>query len=250
MIETAEPGGRVMETSETMRSGPAGVEYSFERFSTLSIRVDPSYQSVAIRAPLLPNEIRASRIRQFAMSQFDSNKDYYGVLGVDKQASRAEIDRQYKREAAKHHPDRGGSEERMKCLNEAYGVLKDHTLRSSYDAGRRKTYPAQNFTPVATPTARDVGVMGHCLSALLCLIAGVFLLLLVRFQWMFFLWPLLILALFVLGFGILLARSAMVAVDASLPVTSRFKGHNRIQEVAFWTVIVSGGYGLYVVMTL
>src|ERR1041384_1399677 len=164
------------------------------------------------------------------MSQFDSNKDYYGVLGVDKHASRGEIDRQYKRQAAKHHPDRGGSEERMKTLNEAYSVLKDHTVRSSYDAGRRKTYPAPNFTPVTKPTARDVGVMGHCLSALLCLIAGIFLLLLVRFQWIWFLWPLAILALFVLGFGVLLARSAMVAVDASLPVSNKINGHTRLQE--------------------
>ena len=28
------------------------------------------------------------------------------------------------------------------------------------------------------------------------------------------------------------------------------KGHTKIQEVAFWTVIVSGGYGLYLVMTV
>jgi hypothetical protein len=82
------------------------------------------------------------------------------------------------------------------------------------------------------------------------LIGGVFLLLLVRFQWMWFLWPLGILALLVLGFGVLLARSAMVAVNASLPVTNPFKGHTNIQEVAFWMVIVSGGYGLYVLMTL
>jgi curved DNA-binding protein CbpA len=186
------------------------------------------------------------------MSQFDSNKDYYGVLGVDKDASQIEIDRQYKREAAKHHPDRGGNEERMKSLNEAYGVLKDASLRNSYDEGRRARQPAASpgFTRVTTPTARDVGVLGHCLSALLCLIAGIFLLLLVRFQWIWFLWPLAILALFVLAFGVLLARSAMVAVDASLPKTNRFKGHTKIQEVAFWMVIVSGGYGLYVVMTL
>src|SRR5215204_3912942 len=185
------------------------------------------------------------------MSQFDSNKDYYGVLGVDKDASQVEIDRQYKRQAAKHHPDRGGSEERMKSLNEAYGILKDKTLRSDYDAKRPRpaTYHG-GFAPVTTPTARDVGVFGHCLSALLCLIAGIFLLLLVRFQWMFFLWPLAILALFVLAFGVLLARSAMVAVDASLPKTNRFKGHTRIQEAAFWTVIFSGGYGLYMLMTL
>jgi hypothetical protein len=185
------------------------------------------------------------------MSQFDSNKDYYGVLGVDKEASQVEIERQYKRAAAKHHPDRGGSEERMKSLNEAYGVLKDQTRRSSYDATRRRPNAARHgFTPVTTPTARDVGVLGHCLSAGLCLIAGIFLLLLVRFQWIFFLWPLALLALGVLGFGVLLARSAMVAVNHSLPVTHPFKRHTKIQEIAFWTVIASGGYGLYVLMTL
>ncbi|HEU5130556.1 MAG TPA: DnaJ domain-containing protein [Pyrinomonadaceae bacterium] len=186
------------------------------------------------------------------MSQFDSNKDYYGVLGVDKDASQIDIERQYKRQAAKHHPDRGGNEEHMKSLNEAYGVLKDKTLRTSYDATRPRNRAAAShgFTPVTTPTARDVGVFGHCLSAGLCLIAGIFLLLLVRFQWIFFLWPLGLLALLVLGFGVLLARSAMVAVNDSLPVTNPFKRHTRIQEVAFWTAIVSGGYGLYVLMTL
>ena len=184
------------------------------------------------------------------MSQFDSKKDYYGVLGVDKEASQVEIDRQYKRQAAKHHPDRGGNEEQMKSLNEAYGVLKDQNLRSSYDAGRRRPVTPQGFTRVVTPTARDVGVLGQCLSAFLCLVAGLFLLLLVRFQWIWFLWPLAILALLVLGFGVLLARSAMVAVNASLPVTNPFKGHTRLQEAAFWVAIVSCVYGLYWVMTL
>src|SRR5215211_807154 len=184
------------------------------------------------------------------MSQFDSNKDYYGVLGVDKDAPQIEIDRQYKRQAAKHHPDRGGNEERMKSLNEAYGILKDTSLRDAYDAKHRRPSTYQGFAPVTTPTARDVGVFGHVLSAMLCLIAGIFLLLLVRFQWIWFLWPLAILAVFVLGFGVLLARSAMVAVDASLPATNWFKGHTRLQEVGFWAAIVSGGYGLYLVMTL
>jgi hypothetical protein len=48
----------------------------------------------------------------------------------------------------------------------------------------------------------------------------------------------------------MLARSAMIAVNNSLPVTNPFKRHTRIQELAFWMVIVSGGYGLYVIMTL
>jgi hypothetical protein len=193
------------------------------------------------------------------MSQFDSNKDYYGVLGVDKDASQVEIDRSYKRMASKHHPDRGGSEERMKLLNEAYGVLKDTRLRGDYDAVRRPSASAgaEAFSRQGakaqnrdtTPTARDVGVFGHCLSAGLCLIAGLFLLLLLRLQWIWFLWPLAILAVFVIGFGVLLARSAMVKVNDSLPVTNRFKRHTKIQEVAFWLVIITTCVGLFWVMS-
>jgi curved DNA-binding protein CbpA len=181
------------------------------------------------------------------MSQFDANKDYYGVLGVDKNASQREIYRQYKRQAAKHHPDRGGNEEQMKSLNEAYGVLKDAASRRLYDDSRpaQTAHSASDFVPASTPAVREVGVWGQGLSALLCLIAGFFLLLLVRIQWMWFLWPLAILAVFVVGFGVLLARSVMVAANDLLPVTNRFKRHTKLQELAFWTVIVTTGYGLY-----
>jgi hypothetical protein len=182
------------------------------------------------------------------MSQSNSSKDYYSVLGVAADASRVEIDRQYKRQAARHHPDLGGNEEQMKCLNEAYGVLKDQAARSEYDAGR--TPPSEvSFVPSSASVARDVGVFGHCLSAFLCLIIGLFLLLLVRFQWIWFLWPLAILAMFVIGFGVLMARSAMVAVNSSLPATNRFRRHTKLQEIAFWTVIVSGAYAVYLILT-
>jgi curved DNA-binding protein CbpA len=177
------------------------------------------------------------------------DKDYYDVLGVEESATRAEIDRQYKRLASKHHPDLGGSEERMKSLNEAYGVLKDHSLRTDYDRGRRYSIPVrETFVPRTKPTAQDVGLFGHVFSSLLCLIAGFFLLVLVRFQWIWFLWPLAILAVFVLGFGVLMARSAMKAANASLPTNSRLKRHSRLQEIVFWTVIASGAYGLYLLM--
>jgi hypothetical protein len=177
-----------------------------------------------------------------------TDKDYYGVLGVDEAATRAEIDRQYKRQAARHHPDIGGNEERMKSLNEAYSVLKDQSLRQDYDRSRSFTVRSTAFAPASTPTAQDVGVLGHCLSSLLCLIAGFFLLMLVRFQWIWFLWPLAILAVCVLGFGVLMARSAMVAVNNSLPATNRLKKHTRLQELAFWSVIATSAYGLYLIM--
>lgn len=177
----------------------------------------------------------------------ESNKDYYKILGVETDATRAQIDRQFKRQASKCHPDLGGSDEKMKSLNEAYGVLKNETLKREYDQSRTSTRTT-GYVPVVTPTAHDVGVFGHCLSALLCLMAGFFLLMLVRFQWIWFLWPLAILAVFVLGFGVFLARSAMVALNKSLPATNRLKRHTSIQEFAFWTVIVGGVYGLYWIM--
>jgi len=184
------------------------------------------------------------------MSQIDSSKDYYDVLGVSENASRAEIDRQYRREAHKHHPDRGGNEEQMKALNEAYTVLKDTESRQTYDLSRVVKTPDYAFVPASAPAAREVGVFGHVLSALLCLIAGFFLLLLVRFQWIWFLWPLAILAVFVLGFGVLMARSAMLAANASLPVANRLRRHTKLQETAFWLIVLGTIYGIYVLFTL
>ena len=181
------------------------------------------------------------------MSNFDSAKDYYEILGADRRASQQDIERFYKRKAARHHPDRGGNEEEMKMLNEAYGVLKNESMRRDYDAVRRNNVET-SFVPLSSPSAQDVGLFGHCLSALLCLLVGLFLLLLVRFQWIWFLWPLAILAMFVIGFGVLMARSAMVAVNSSLSVRNPLRRHTRLQEIAFWTIVVSGAYAVYLVL--
>jgi len=182
------------------------------------------------------------------MSQSSSNKDYYDVLGVDKRASRKDIHRQYKRQAARHHPDLGGSEEQMKSLNEAYTVLKDQAARRAYDLDRQGSQE-RNFVPASAPAAQNVGVFGHCLSALFCLITGGFLLLLVRFQWIWFLWPLAILAVFVILFGVVMARSAMRAMSDALPKSSRIRRHTHLQEAMFWTLVAGGGYGIYLLLT-
>jgi len=60
-------------------------------------------------------------------------KNYYEILGVEKSASTDEIKRAYRKLAAEHHPDRGGSADRFKEINEAYQVLSDGTKRSQYD---------------------------------------------------------------------------------------------------------------------
>jgi len=182
------------------------------------------------------------------MSQFDSDKDYYEILGANQRASRQDLDRLYRRLAARRHPDKGGTEEEMKSLNEAYRVLKNDETRREYDAERlRPVTPIR--VPSSTPAAQDVGLLGHGLSAFFCLLVGLFLLFLVRSQWIWFLWPLGILALLVILFGVMMARSTMRAMNASLPLSNRFRRFTRMQEAIFWSVVTASGYGVYVLLT-
>ncbi len=64
-------------------------------------------------------------------------KDYYKILGVERNASKEEIKRAYRKLALKTHPDRNPgdkkAEERFKDINEAYQVLSDPEKRSRYD---------------------------------------------------------------------------------------------------------------------
>ena len=61
-------------------------------------------------------------------------KDYYQILGVEKNASKEEIKRAFRKLAHKYHPDKsGGDEAKFKEANEAYQVLGDEQKRAKYD---------------------------------------------------------------------------------------------------------------------
>src|SRR5512138_346575 len=68
-------------------------------------------------------------------------KDFYAVLGASSSASQDEIKKQYRRLAAKHHPDKNPNDakaaERFKEISEAYTVLGDAEKRKQYDEMRR-----------------------------------------------------------------------------------------------------------------
>jgi molecular chaperone DnaJ len=62
-----------------------------------------------------------------------SNKDYYKSLGVEKNASKEEIKKAFRKLALEHHPDKGGDANKFKEISEAYSVLSDDQKRSQYD---------------------------------------------------------------------------------------------------------------------
>src|SRR5690606_5730762 len=81
-----------------------------------------------------------------------TTRDYYEILGVERNASSEEIKRAYRRLAMKYHPDRNPNdaeaEAKFKECAEAYEVLSDAERRSVYDryghAGLRST-PGHDF---------------------------------------------------------------------------------------------------------
>ncbi|KAF8448872.1 hypothetical protein L210DRAFT_3640505 [Boletus edulis BED1] len=62
-------------------------------------------------------------------------KDYYKILGVPRDCSDADIKKAYRRESLKHHPDKGGDEEKFKLVVEAHAVISDPRRRERYDMG-------------------------------------------------------------------------------------------------------------------
>ncbi|WP_435641929.1 J domain-containing protein [Micavibrio aeruginosavorus] len=82
--------------------------------------------------------------------------DHYATLGVQRDATDAEVKGGYRRMAFKSHPDRdGGNEEWFKQVNEAYETLSDASKRRSYDEANpgagRSTASASKSGP-ATPS--------------------------------------------------------------------------------------------------
>ena len=171
--------------------------------------------------------------------------DYYAILGANQDASPREIERLYKRLAHQRHPDRGGAEEDMKVLNEAYGVLRNEKSRRAYDTLRQS--PARPAAVNVTPAVREVGFYGLALNALLAIVLGLLLLFLVHFNGLWFLWPLTILAGGVVLFGVYMAHSAVRGARASLAAAHPLQKFRVIQEVIFWAIVAGGAYAVYLV---
>ena len=65
-----------------------------------------------------------------------TNRDYYEILGINRNASDDEIKAAFRKLARQYHPDvskEPDTEEKFKEINEAYGVLSDADKRARYD---------------------------------------------------------------------------------------------------------------------
>src|SRR5215475_6927409 len=88
-------------------------------------------------------------------------KDYYGILGVKKNASQEEIRKAFRRLARKHHPDVNPgdkkAEEKFKDISEANDVLSDPKKRKIYD---QIGFYSDNIDPAAAEAYARGGGFG------------------------------------------------------------------------------------------
>lgn len=185
------------------------------------------------------------------MSIRGKGRDYYSVLGASETASQREIERLYKILARRHHPDRGGNAEDMKAINEAYRVLGNADSRRSYDFSRQANYDAPIVvTPPLSPPSALVPntVSGRLTAAFLLLLAGLVFLFLVRIYYIRFMWPLLVLGAFVVGFGVWKVHQALVFARKILRDSHPASRYVWLQELIFWSIACGGAYGIYVLM--
>jgi DnaJ-class molecular chaperone len=78
-------------------------------------------------------------------------KDYFGILGVARDADAGEIKMAYRKLALQNHPDTNRddplAEDRFKEINEAYDVLSHTDKRGQYDLGRDPLTGGSSFRP-------------------------------------------------------------------------------------------------------
>jgi molecular chaperone DnaJ len=102
-----------------------------------------------------------------------AKRDYYEVLGVQKNAPREEIKKAYRQLAIKHHPDRNqgdkSAEDKFKEATEAYEILADDRKRQAYDQ-----YGFAGVSGMGQPTAQDFSTIFQGFEDIFGDVSGIF----------------------------------------------------------------------------
>lgn len=89
-----------------------------------------------------------------------TEKDYYGILGVEPSTEQSEIRAAYRKLALQYHPDRNRDDPaatgKMMDINEAYAILSDPAKRKEYDELRQQDDQSASERYKQTHTTEDI----------------------------------------------------------------------------------------------
>ncbi|KAI9810487.1 MAG: hypothetical protein M1827_006263 [Pycnora praestabilis] len=107
------------------------------------------YKNIAENNPSEPGIAKEVRNAELELKK-SKRKDYYKILGVDKEAGDTEIKKAYRKLAIVHHPDKNPDNEeaadKFKEIGEAYETLSDSEKRTRYDSGEDLIDPSEMFS--------------------------------------------------------------------------------------------------------
>jgi len=139
--------------------------HSLRRLSLLAGRRVLVGASPLLRSPGALGAITTPRAEHSVPFRPVSGRDFYEVLGVDRQASAEEIKQAYRRAAVQHHPDRNpndpAAENRFREATAAYSILSDSDKRARYDR-----FGPSAFGPTGGSDAVDFGSIAELLDGL------------------------------------------------------------------------------------
>ncbi len=104
-----------------------------------------SFQEANPQDPTIAKEIRSAELEL----KKSKRKDFYKILGLEKDATENDIKKAYRKLAIVHHPDKNPDDEdaagRFKEIGEAYETLSDPEKRARYDSGEDLVDPSDVF---------------------------------------------------------------------------------------------------------
>ena len=112
------------------------------------------FKSIAESNPSEPGISKDVRDAELELKK-SKRKDYYKILGVEKEATDNDIKKAYRKLAIVHHPDKNPDDEeaatRFKEVGEAYETLSDSEKRARYDSGEDLIDPSEMFNGGGSP---------------------------------------------------------------------------------------------------
>lgn len=106
------------------------------------------YKAIHDANPAEPGIAKEIRNAELELKK-SKRKDYYKILGIEKDATEQEIKKAYRKLAIIHHPDKNpddeGAAERFKEIQEAHETLSDSQKRARYDSGEDLIDPSEMF---------------------------------------------------------------------------------------------------------
>ena len=120
------------------------------------------FKSIAESNPSEPGISKDIRDAELELKK-SKRKDYYKILGVEKDASDNDIKKAYRKLAIVHHPDKNPDDQdaaaRFKEIGEAYETLSDGEKRARYDSGEDLIDPSEMFGAGGSPFGGGGGGM-------------------------------------------------------------------------------------------